>query len=559
MTSTDTEPRRPAPLLLHSFVGDLMATLCHFGKVTRLEFRGTLDALADLRAFLVVDAAHVPVMISTLSGDSRFAELRYRKRILELRLSEEMIEQLVFAIPLSDLRDHDNPWPSRSLFVQFIDPNATKAFHLGHLYEAVLGHALASLYEALGAAVTRLCFVSDISRSVCEAIAGWRESASNTIPKGRKSDHFVGEVYSNYTRAFYAQHPEEIEIADPVRRETRRTGDAADDLMDAYMRRDAGCLEDWKRLRQWVVDGWRETLQDYAIAVDCFEYGSELEAVTSAFVDRGLDLGVLEREPGGAVLYRSGRKEYEVVVILRADGFPTEHARQLSQIYSSMSRCRDLDCYISLMGVEWRPAFTVYESLVRGYGESPYHDLVEVLCHGMVLVDGSKMKSSEGAAVLADDLLGNVASAAKTEHIATISDGTLDKRTVAVIAIKCYFLSRNVGKDVLFSEADFNDEVINPGWRIGLALATGYRARKSPSHLANISADRLYAMQWFELRRVLLHAASARDSSSVLRFVTRLADTYLCGSDPRSGTESLLLVLQTGLRSIGVLPAKSSP
>jgi len=66
-----------------------------------------------------------------------------------------------------------SPFRGTRAIVQFIDPNTTKALHLGHMYEAILGNAFAALLTSRGADVKRYCFVSDISRSVCEAMAGF--------------------------------------------------------------------------------------------------------------------------------------------------------------------------------------------------------------------------------------------------------------------------------------------------------------------------------------------------------------------------------------------------
>src|ERR1700680_2586799 len=48
------------------------------------------------------------------------------------------------------------------LVVDYCDPNATKALHLGHLRNIALGHALASVAAHGGADVVRECQVGDI-------------------------------------------------------------------------------------------------------------------------------------------------------------------------------------------------------------------------------------------------------------------------------------------------------------------------------------------------------------------------------------------------------------
>ena len=72
--------------------------------------------------------------------------------------------------PLSDLAQ------GRRFSVQFWDPNATKALHMGHLRNLAIGNALAAALAQAGGQVERRSRISDMGRAMGEAMAGVMQS-----------------------------------------------------------------------------------------------------------------------------------------------------------------------------------------------------------------------------------------------------------------------------------------------------------------------------------------------------------------------------------------------
>ncbi len=101
------------------------------------------------------------------------------------------------ALPTSDVA------ADKRYVVDFCDPNASKALHVGHLRHIALGNALAGLGAHCGARAERTTQIGDYGRSMGEAMAGWLLFAEGATPEslGRKGDHFVGELYAQYVRA----------------------------------------------------------------------------------------------------------------------------------------------------------------------------------------------------------------------------------------------------------------------------------------------------------------------------------------------------------------------
>ncbi|MGH2833781.1 MAG: arginine--tRNA ligase, partial [Solirubrobacteraceae bacterium] len=110
----------------------------------------------------------------------------------------------------------------RRFSVQFWDPNATKALHIGHLRNLAIGNALASALVQAGGRVERRSLISDAGRNMGEAMAGVVNSGrlGDSWPDSdEKSDHFVGACYADYVASglLEASAPEPAE--DSLKRE----------------------------------------------------------------------------------------------------------------------------------------------------------------------------------------------------------------------------------------------------------------------------------------------------------------------------------------------------
>src|SRR5476649_2368864 len=62
------------------------------------------------------------------------------------------------------------PLAGQQILAEFGDPNPFKEMHIGHLYQYIVGDAIASLLEANGAEVKRLSYHGDVGLHVARAI-----------------------------------------------------------------------------------------------------------------------------------------------------------------------------------------------------------------------------------------------------------------------------------------------------------------------------------------------------------------------------------------------------
>src|SRR5215213_9275008 len=97
-----------------------------------------------------------------------------RNRVL-LRLDDERVAALGAALELGQVEaflGRDLATTERFV-VDYCDPNATKALHVGHLRTVALGHALGCLAASCGADVVHQTQIGDVGRQMGEAMAGY--------------------------------------------------------------------------------------------------------------------------------------------------------------------------------------------------------------------------------------------------------------------------------------------------------------------------------------------------------------------------------------------------
>ncbi len=529
------------------------------GHCQSIDFRRSPQGFADARLFFDsrpwLTSREGAQTVQAIADSPAVASVRVKQTAVSVRFAEAAVAEAGAQLAAGDgALAPSRPLAGKRYVVQFLDPNATKALHLGHLYEGALGHAVASVLEAAGARVLRRCFVSDISRNVCEAMAGFESFYREQSPAatGLKPDHFVGRCYAEYTRRYYEEHRDELESADPVARELEPVGDRADELIRGWLQGDDRVHGLWRRIREWVLAGQRQTLADMRVEMASFQYGSEMDQVIATFVEEGLRQRILERGDGGAVLYASGRPEYETVVLLRRDGFPTEHARQIAQMVALQEEAEDLDRYVVVMGMEWEPAFAIYEELMRRYGMVRYHQNVVYVGHSMLTVEGSKMKSSYGAVIHADQFLHDLAASPELERLADGAGGAVSRAGLAEIVGKGFFISRKIRKPVAFSWDQIYDRKQNPGWLFATAWCRALAEPAGGGPAAGGDLWRWVVLRAQEYQRTLRETAESLDVSRLARYLTMICDTYLEAPPDAAASRAVRPLLAEGLGSLGI-------
>jgi|HubBroStandDraft_4_1064222.scaffolds.fasta_scaffold11608_2 arginyl-tRNA synthetase len=526
-----------------------ISTVAPPGAIASVEVRRSPSIVADV-AVIMCDSAWYQIkwgleLVETLLNDKRFVSIQHKKQRLTLRLSNNSIFELGSTLETgeSGAFDAEDLLAGRKYLVDFCDPNANKALHVGHLRNIALGNALAFLFEAAGATVLRQSVVCDFGLNIAEAIAGYLQfhASSDPMESGLRSDVFVGRCYSDYVHS--TNHDLTSFSEDPVRRELVTQRDFSQSILARLMNRDAEVMAVWKLMREWALEGQRGTFERLEVQLDRLVYESEAMNGIDVLVGTGLSMGIFERGEQGAVIYRTGRPEFETLVLLRPDGFPTEHMRALvlwSHMQSSL-----FDACVHVMGDEWVVSTIEREKILSRLMPIPLFESYILVPYGMVTLGGLKMKSSTDHVMLIEEVL---------DEAERAFSGPLSK-VAARIAVMSYFLNRPMSSSIEFELARVLDGEHNPGMNLALAWL---RAKQEFS--AGCAPDpenplyRFAVLQAHNLYRMVRRSLEIVDVSVVLGFLIHLARWYQGEAVLSASAHRVVYyTLQYGLSALGLV------
>lgn len=537
-----------------------LADFCSAIELSRHE-----SSYADLRLLLNLQPATGPAslarLVAALESLPEVGSLRAGKNRLAVRLADGFIESVGHDLELGVTPAVEAPpdlQASRYL-IGYLGANTSKALHLGHLRNIVIGNALTCAFAAVGARFESYSLVGDIGRNVCEAMAGFQQFHRGVdLERVQiKPDHFVGQCYQDYLGHVRNKLGGLGDEDDPCGREHVPANDLADDLLRRWHVGDPATRSLWRSFCEMVEAGHEATLAGLGIALDRCYYESEHLAQTLAFIERGLEQGILERLANGIVVYDSGRAEFERMVLIRSDGFPTEYARLLGVFHHILAE-RGAGCvHIDWNGAEWEPAHAVLGDLMLALSLIPANSVHRPVFYGMVLFDGEEISSSNGEPMLIDELLERVRQSPEVAALAESSRGTVDARAIADLVLKAFFLCATVSKPLTYSWARLMDPSVNAGWPIASAWcrASSRRATTNGSHDAWQPAYRIAVLQSQGFPRALINATRKIQLSSLTRFLFHFSAKYLASPPSERLDRVALTVLGAVFRSLGFIAA----
>ncbi len=504
------------------------------------ELRRRPDSFADMRIFFKdrnwPDSAEGRRLTGSLAEHKDIEAVRYKNSAILLRFANSFVsglgERLEFgeeALAIKDLL------PSRSYLVSFVSPNTSKALHIGHLRNIALGSALVGVLSKSGAEVRSESLVGDIGRSACEALAGLEEARAQGITPGDlKPDHFVGECYARYVRAHPHRPASGLQAVpgDPAARDLSALNDRADELLKQWLSGNDDVRREWHQVREVVMQGHALTLDRLGVRIQQHDYESDGFGSIDGLIARGLELGIFDSEADGTVSYKTGRREFETLVIRRG-GFPTEHARLMAVCLRLLETKAPDRILVALTGNEWKPVIDIYLGLwrkLRPDAAQAGHDIFSTytsLFHGMVTIGDVKMASSDGGAVLIDHLLDEIAVHRLTLSMADLSAGAVSADQIAVIVAKAFSLIRPLVKHLEFSKRSLLDEKTNPAWKIARSwslLSGRSTGQQAGNWVSEEDSYRLTVIRALQFRCVLAQAAQTLDTHVLANYTLDLCE-----------------------------------
>ena len=362
------------------------------------------------------------------------------------------------------------------VMIEYSSPNTNKPLHLGHVRNNLLGWSLAKMMEANGNRVVKTNIVNDRGIHICKSMLAWLKYGNGETPEtsGKKGDHLIGDYYV----AFDKHYREEVktltaefmaagmgeEEAEKRAKEEAPLIKEAHEMLVKWEQNDPEVRALWKKMNDWVYDGFDKTYKALGVSFDKIYYESETYLKGKAKVEEGLEKGLFFRKDDNSVWADLTDEGLDQKLRLRSDGTSVYMTQDIG---TAEMRFHDypIDKMIYVVGNEQNYHFQVLSILLDRLGFKWGKELVH-FSYGMVELPNGKMKSREGTVVDADELVEEmIADARKTsEELGKFNDISEEERNeiariVGMGALKYFILKVDARKNMLFNpeeSIDFN-------------------------------------------------------------------------------------------------------
>ncbi len=361
---------------------------------------------------------------------------------------------------------------SEAIMVEYSSPNTNKPLHLGHIRNNLLGYSVAEILKASGKKVYKTQIINDRGIHICKSMLAWQRFGNGETPgsTGLKGDKLVGNYYVKFDKVYkeqIAQLIEEGRSEDEAKAEAPIIKEAQQMLLD-WEAGDPKVMELWKKMNQWVYNGFDKTYAALGVDFDKNYYESETYILGKDVVAAGIEKGVFYRKADGSVWIDLTEEGLDEKIVLRSDGTAVYMTQDIG---TAIQRVKDFDIngMVYTVGNEqdyhFKVLFLILKKLGFEWANYLYH-----LSYGMVDLPTGKMKSREGTVVDADDLMDQMTLTAKaiSEELGKLEDYNDEEkaelyRMIGLGALKYYILKVDPKKRILFNPEESVDFQGNTG------------------------------------------------------------------------------------------------
>ena len=362
---------------------------------------------------------------------------------------------------------------SKAVMVEYSSPNTNKPLHLGHVRNNLLGYSVAEILKASGKKVYKTQIINDRGIHICKSMLAWKKFGFNQTPEttGLKGDKLVGNFYVRFDQEYKVQVAQ-IMAAGKSEDEAKKLAPLQIEAQQMLLSWEAGDPEIialWKKMNQWVYDGFELTYKKLGVDFDSYYYESNTYLLGKEVVQLGLEKGVFERDADGSVWIDLTSDGLDRKIVLRSDGTAVYMTQDIGTAIMRVKDFEDVGGMVYTVGNEqdyhFKVLFLILKKLGFEWAENLFH-----LSYGMVELPSGKMKSREGTVVDADDLMTEMTLTAgkiATELGKLDSYSTDEKEKLFEIiglgALKYYILKVDPKKQILFNPEESVDFAGNTG------------------------------------------------------------------------------------------------
>ena len=442
-------------------------------QATRREFEGDITMVVFP---LVKQLKGNPVEIGNKIGNylvEHVAEVEKFNVVagfLNIVISDAFYVNFFNSIKDQDTFGYVNPVEGeKAVMVEYSSPNTNKPLHLGHIRNNLLGYSVAEIIKASGKKVYKTQIINDRGIHICKSMLAWQKFGNGQTPEstGLKGDKLVGNFYVEFDKQ-YKKEINDLIAQGKTEDEAKKLAPSILEAQEMLRKWEAGDEEVvalWKKMNQWVYNGFEETYKNLGVDFDSYYYESNTYLLGKEVVQFGLEKGIFEKDPDGSVWIDLTEDGLDRKIVLRSDGTAVYMTQDIGTAIQRVKDNPDVGGMVYTVGNEqdyhFKVLFLILKKLGFDWAEHLYH-----LSYGMVELPSGKMKSREGTVVDADDLMHEMTETAKTisEELGKL-DGYSDAekavlyKTIGLGALKYYMLKVDPKKTMMFNpeeSVDFN-------------------------------------------------------------------------------------------------------
>lgn len=434
---------------------------------TRKDIEG--DFTVVIFPFLKI-AKKSPDAAATEIGESLSSKLACHYQVIKgfINLSFADIQWLQF-LNKNWKNDQFGYWPQKNrapILIEYSSPNTNKPLHLGHIRNNLLGSSISRILKACGEQTICVNLVNDRGIHICKSMLAWQKFGNGETPETNnlKGDHLVGKYYV----IFDQEYKKQIKILVEQGISEKEAGKKAPILLEAQemLRRweegDLDIISLWKKMNEWVYQGFEITYQELGIHFDKTYYESETYLLGKQLVEEGLHQGAFYRKEDGSVWVNLNDEGMDEKLLLRQDGTSVYMTQDLGTASLRFDEFHP-EKMIYVVGNEQNYHFDVLKIILSKKLKKSFGNHIHHLSYGMVELPSGKMKSREGTVVDADNLMEEMIVAARrnTQELGKTDFSNEEAeclyRMIGLGALKYFILKVDPKKNMLFNPEESID------------------------------------------------------------------------------------------------------
>ncbi|WP_185858232.1 arginine--tRNA ligase [Blattabacterium cuenoti] len=345
---------------------------------------------------------------------------------------------------------YDLKYPSKKIMIEYSSPNTNKPLHLGHVRNSLIGASIAEILKMVGHEIIRIQIINDRGIHICKSMMAWKKFGKGETPDSVKikGDHFVGKYYSLFDKIYRKEIKESSEKKKEIDNQTIIS--QTRELLKKWELGDPIIRNIWKKMNQWVYNGFEETYQKLGITFDKIEYESDIYEIGKRIVKKGLRKGIFFQKEDGSIWIDLIKEGFDHKLLLRSDQTSVYMTQDIGTAVERFKKY-NLDQIIYIVGKEQDYHFQVLFKILKRLGYEWINKLSH-LSYEMVYLPSGRMKSREGNVVDADSLILKMYSIAKKNFFRKFKEEQEQSAEIIGLgALKYYFLKIDPKKKIIFN------------------------------------------------------------------------------------------------------------